>query len=110
MRKESQASAMEIDDPKPKNSDQISPKFSINGSLANPFVSDIIISVVGFFRLDFNLILIFTVLQLLKSAQMQHGLRHGDYTRYRYIFIVIWFNFVFYCCSWCVFVCIVSRN
>lgn len=23
------------------------------------------------------------VLQLLKSAQMQHGLRHGDYTRYR---------------------------
>lgn len=26
------------------------------------------------------------VLQLLKSAQMQHGLRHGDYTRYRYAF------------------------
>ncbi|GKV17420.1 hypothetical protein SLEP1_g27934 [Rubroshorea leprosula] len=35
------------------NSEQISTKFSIN------------------------------VLQLLKSAQMQHGLRHGDYTRYR---------------------------
>ncbi|KAJ8760453.1 hypothetical protein K2173_015120 [Erythroxylum novogranatense] len=33
--------------------DQISPRFSIN------------------------------VLQMLKSAQMQHGLRHGDYTRYR---------------------------
>ncbi|GLT83871.1 hypothetical protein SLE2022_021380 [Rubroshorea leprosula] len=35
------------------NSEQITTKFSIN------------------------------VLQLLKSAQMQHGLRHGDYTRYR---------------------------
>ncbi|KAL6319338.1 hypothetical protein AAG906_014012 [Vitis piasezkii] len=35
------------------NSDHANPKFSIN------------------------------VLQLLKSAQMQHGLRHGDYTRYR---------------------------
>ncbi|KAE9610175.1 putative signal recognition particle subunit SRP68 [Lupinus albus] len=44
---------MEIDDPKSNHSDQILPKFSIN------------------------------VLQLLKSAQMQHGLRHGDYTRYR---------------------------
>ncbi|KAK8680219.1 hypothetical protein V6N13_109171 [Hibiscus sabdariffa] len=45
--------AMEIDDPNSNISDQISPKFSIN------------------------------VLQLLKSSQMQHGLRHGDYTRYR---------------------------
>ncbi|KAI3894583.1 hypothetical protein MKX03_020692 [Papaver bracteatum] len=36
-----------------KKTDQINPKFSIN------------------------------VLQLLKSAQMQHGLRHGDYARYR---------------------------
>ncbi|GMI95392.1 hypothetical protein like AT5G61970 [Hibiscus trionum] len=45
--------AMEIDDPNSNVSDQISPKFSI------------------------------TVLQLLKSSQMQHGLRHGDYTRYR---------------------------
>ncbi|KAF7834039.1 signal recognition particle subunit SRP68 [Senna tora] len=53
MGKESEVSAMEVDDPKSKNSDQIVPKFSIN------------------------------VLQLLKSAQMQHGLRHGDYTRYR---------------------------
>ncbi|KAJ1411890.1 SRP68, N-terminal domain superfamily [Sesbania bispinosa] len=53
MGKESQVSAMEIDNPKSTNSDQIVPKFSIN------------------------------VLQLLKSAQMQHGLRHGDYTRYR---------------------------
>ncbi|KAL5791587.1 hypothetical protein ACOSP7_000181 [Xanthoceras sorbifolium] len=53
MAKNSDASAMEIDDSKSNNSDQISPKFSIN------------------------------VLQLLKSAQMQHGLRHGDYTRYR---------------------------
>lgn len=24
-------------------------------------------------------------MQLLKSAQMQHGLRHGDYTRYRFV-------------------------
>ncbi|KAJ4960216.1 hypothetical protein NE237_020126 [Protea cynaroides] len=47
------ASAMEIDDEKSEVSTQINPKFSIN------------------------------VLQLLKSAQMQHGLRHGDYTRYR---------------------------
>ncbi|KAK2384990.1 signal recognition particle subunit SRP68 [Trifolium repens] len=53
MGKENQSSAMEVDDPKSTNSDQIASKFSIN------------------------------VLQLLKSAQMQHGLRHGDYTRYR---------------------------
>ncbi|WVZ23553.1 hypothetical protein V8G54_002097 [Vigna mungo] len=53
MGKESQVSAMEIDAPKPDSSDQIVPKFSVN------------------------------VLQLLKSTQMQHGLRHGDYTRYR---------------------------
>ncbi|KAK3183244.1 hypothetical protein Dsin_030530 [Dipteronia sinensis] len=53
MAKNNEASAMEIDDSKSNNFDQISPKFSIN------------------------------VLQLLKSAQMQHGLRHGDYTRYR---------------------------
>lgn len=53
MGKENQSSAMEVDDQKSTNSDQIVPKFSI------------------------------TVLQLLKSAQMQHGLRHGDYTRYR---------------------------
>ncbi|XP_052183397.1 uncharacterized protein LOC127795639 isoform X2 [Diospyros lotus] len=55
MGKESDASAMEIDDPKKLNSsDPINnPKFSIN------------------------------VLQLLKSSQMKHGLRFGDYTRYR---------------------------
>ncbi|GLT73409.1 hypothetical protein SLA2020_452700 [Shorea laevis] len=53
MGKQSEALAMEIDNSKPNVADQISPKFSIN------------------------------VLQLLKSAQMQHGLRHGDYTRYR---------------------------
>ncbi|XP_010249222.1 PREDICTED: signal recognition particle subunit SRP68 [Nelumbo nucifera] len=53
MAKVSDASAMDIDEKKSQNSDQIHPKFSIN------------------------------VLQLLKSAQMQHGLRHGDYTRYR---------------------------
>ncbi|OVA09671.1 hypothetical protein BVC80_9101g207 [Macleaya cordata] len=53
MAKEGEAMAMEIDEKKPQVSDQINPKFSIN------------------------------VLQLLKSAQMQHGLRHGDYTRYR---------------------------
>uniref|UniRef100_A0A5B6YKT4 Signal recognition particle subunit SRP68 n=1 Tax=Davidia involucrata TaxID=16924 RepID=A0A5B6YKT4_DAVIN len=54
MRKESEASVMEIDDQKSTATDQINnPKFSIN------------------------------VLQLLKSSQMQHGLRLGDYTRYR---------------------------
>ncbi|XP_042429579.1 signal recognition particle subunit SRP68-like [Zingiber officinale] len=47
------ATAMEIDEDKPVAVEQISPKFSIN------------------------------VLQLVKSAQMQHGLRHRDYTRYR---------------------------
>nr|GMD03465.1 signal recognition particle subunit SRP68 [Ipomoea batatas]GMD25912.1 signal recognition particle subunit SRP68 [Ipomoea batatas] len=47
-------SAMEIEEQNPNNADQINKsKFSIN------------------------------VLQLLKSAQMQHGLRFGDYTRYR---------------------------
>ncbi|XP_002511095.3 signal recognition particle subunit SRP68 isoform X1 [Ricinus communis] len=53
MGKESETMAMDIDGPKSNNSEQISPRYSIN------------------------------VLQLLKSAQMQHGLRHGDYTRYR---------------------------
>lgn len=27
------------------------------------------------------------VLQLIKDAQQQHGLRHGDYQRYRWAFI-----------------------
>ncbi|KAF8378074.1 hypothetical protein HHK36_029409 [Tetracentron sinense] len=53
MGKESEVSTMEIDEKKSQTADQIIHKFSIN------------------------------VLQLLKSAQMQHGLRHGDYTRYR---------------------------
>ncbi|KAJ6764301.1 SIGNAL RECOGNITION PARTICLE 68 KDA PROTEIN [Salix koriyanagi] len=53
MVKENEVAAMEIEVPKPNNSDQINPRYSIN------------------------------VLQLLKSAQMQHGLRHGDYARYR---------------------------
>ncbi|CAM8909650.1 unnamed protein product [Rhodiola kirilowii] len=56
MGKEAQlpSSTMDIDEePKSNASDQLVTKFSIN------------------------------VLQLLKSAQMQHGLRHGDYTRYR---------------------------
>ncbi|CAE6253981.1 unnamed protein product [Arabidopsis arenosa] len=52
-KKESEVSAMEIDDPKSESSDQILPRFSIN------------------------------VLQLMKSSQAQHGLRHGDYARYR---------------------------
>ncbi|XP_021905502.1 signal recognition particle subunit SRP68 [Carica papaya] len=54
MGKESEVQAMEVDDPKSISSNQITPKFSINGYSA-----------------------------LLKSSQMQHGLRHGDYTRYR---------------------------
>ncbi|XWS51497.1 hypothetical protein CRYUN_Cryun12cG0181400 [Craigia yunnanensis] len=53
MAKVNEVTAMKIDDTNSNVSDQISPKFSIN------------------------------VLQLLKSAQMQHGLRHGDYARYR---------------------------
>ncbi|KAJ6339464.1 hypothetical protein OIU77_007432 [Salix suchowensis] len=53
MAKENEPIAMEVDGPKSSNSDPINPRFSIN------------------------------VLQLLKSAQMQHGLRHGDYARYR---------------------------
>ncbi|CAN1145000.1 Signal recognition particle subunit SRP68 [Linum perenne] len=53
MGKESEATAMEVDGSKSNDSDQTNPRYSIN------------------------------VLQLLKSAQMQHGLRHGDYTRYR---------------------------
>ncbi|CAN0915913.1 Signal recognition particle subunit SRP68 [Linum grandiflorum] len=53
MGKDSEATAMELDGSKSNDSDQINPRYSIN------------------------------VLQLLKSAQMQHGLRHGDYTRYR---------------------------
>ncbi|MBA0732114.1 hypothetical protein Gogos_016223 [Gossypium gossypioides] len=60
MAKVNEAAAMEIDDPNSNISDQISPKFSIN------------------------------VLQLLKSAQMQHGLRHGDYTRYRFLHVVLY--------------------
>ena len=32
------------------------------------------------------------VLQLIKDAQQQHGLRHGDYQRYRWDFIYkFWF-------------------
>ncbi|OIT33250.1 PREDICTED: signal recognition particle subunit SRP68 [Nicotiana attenuata] len=55
MVKQKETSAMEIDDQTSIPSDQITtnPKFSVN------------------------------VLQLLKSAQMQHGLRFGDYARYR---------------------------
>ncbi|VFQ61427.1 unnamed protein product [Cuscuta campestris] len=54
MANENSASAMEIEELNSNHADQINnPKFSIN------------------------------VLQLLKSAQMQHGLRFGDYTRYR---------------------------
>ncbi|XP_075479875.1 uncharacterized protein LOC142520673 [Primulina tabacum] len=54
MAKGNDAASMEIDDQNSSPSDQTNnPKFSIN------------------------------VLQLLKSAQMQHGLRFGDYTRYR---------------------------
>ncbi|KAL0380290.1 UNVERIFIED_CONTAM: Signal recognition particle subunit SRP68 [Sesamum angustifolium] len=54
MAKGNDVTAMEIDEQNSTASDQIAnPKFSVN------------------------------VLQLLKSAQMQHGLRFGDYTRYR---------------------------
>ncbi|XP_078446658.1 signal recognition particle-related / SRP-like protein [Wolffia australiana] len=47
------ASAMDVDEKKSEVPEDVGPKFSIN------------------------------VLQLLKSAQLQHGLRHRDYTRYR---------------------------
>ncbi|KAG9449390.1 hypothetical protein H6P81_009355 [Aristolochia fimbriata] len=53
MAKGTEASLMEIDNTKPDAMEQADKKFSIN------------------------------VLQLVKSAQMQHGLRHSDYTRYR---------------------------
>ncbi|KAL7139722.1 hypothetical protein ABFS83_09G072600 [Erythranthe nasuta] len=54
MAKGKDVAAMEIDEQNSTESDQINnPKFSVN------------------------------VLQLLKSAQMQHGLRFGDYARYR---------------------------
>nr|XP_027102278.1 signal recognition particle subunit SRP68-like isoform X1 [Coffea arabica] len=54
MAKENNSSAMDVDNQNSESVDQInSPRFSIN------------------------------VLQLLKSAQMQHGLRFGDYARYR---------------------------
>ncbi|KAL0397206.1 UNVERIFIED_CONTAM: Signal recognition particle subunit SRP68 [Sesamum calycinum] len=54
MAKGNDVTAMEIDEQNSTAADQIAnPKFSVN------------------------------VLQLLKSAQMQHGLRFGDYTRYR---------------------------
>lgn len=54
MANDNSASAMEIEEINSNHAEQINnPKFSIN------------------------------VLQLLKSAQMQHGLRFGDYTRYR---------------------------
>nr|XP_027100908.1 signal recognition particle subunit SRP68-like [Coffea arabica] len=54
MAKENNSSAMDVDNQNWESVDQInSPRFSIN------------------------------VLQLLKSAQMQHGLRFGDYARYR---------------------------
>ncbi|CAF1921440.1 unnamed protein product [Brassica napus] len=52
-KKENEMSAMEIDDPKLDGSDQILPRFSMN------------------------------VLQLMKTSQAQHGLRRGDYARYR---------------------------
>ncbi|KAG2284361.1 hypothetical protein Bca52824_055581 [Brassica carinata] len=52
-KKENDMSAMEIDDPKSDGSDQILPRFSMN------------------------------VLQLMKTSQAQHGLRRGDYSRYR---------------------------
>ncbi|WOL14699.1 signal recognition particle subunit SRP68 [Canna indica] len=53
MSKRIEATPMEVDDDKSIAVEQITPKFSIS------------------------------VLQLVKSAQMQHGLRHRDYTRYR---------------------------
>lgn len=33
---------------------------------------------------DSNIAFAVSVLQLMKSSQAQHGLRHGDYARYRY--------------------------
>lgn len=35
------------------------------------------------------------ILRLIRDAQKQHGLRHGDYQRYRGKFF---FDSVFYCC------------
>lgn len=37
------------------------------------------------------------MLQLLKSSQMQHGLRFGDYTRYRYAVYIYLYMCMFAC-------------
>ena len=66
------------------------PKFSINGTCI--FVAWLLNAILYLNQvmmihgLNFWMVL---VLQLLKSAQMQHGLRHGDYTRYRYLYLSI---------------------
>lgn len=78
MAKGNDIAAMEIDD-----SDQINnPKFSINGA-SLPFCMNgffLCVCIDEFFLFWWGN---FAVLQLLKSAQMQHGLRFGDYARYR---------------------------
>lgn len=33
-----------------------------------------------------------SILQLIKDAQQKHGLRHGDYQRYRFVIIYLHFN------------------
>lgn len=53
-------------------------------------------------------LLAFTVLQLLKSSQMQHGLRFGDYVRYRYdlaTYITRLICILVACVCVCLFVC-----
>lgn len=100
MAKNRDASAMEIDDPKSTNSDQISPKFSINGKHFAPVCSDLN-RITEIITAHFHFLLVVKVLQLLKSAQMQHGLRHGDYTRYRYCysFLGLVLLDLFCCCA-----------
>ncbi|RWW08485.1 hypothetical protein BHE74_00001545 [Ensete ventricosum] len=68
MAKKDEATVMEVDGDKSAAGEQIIPKFSING-----------LHSFGHWGACF----VISVLQLVKSAQMQHGLRHRDYTRYR---------------------------
>lgn len=75
------SSAMEIDD----GSDQILPRFSMNGQFRlgqfykafSQVCCGMCVQLLRFW------LFFFTVLQLMKTSQAQHGLRRGDYDRYR---------------------------
>lgn len=82
MAKGKDVAPMEIDEQNSTDSDQINnPKFSVNGTLS---VYVFFFFFPGILCFSQHFAAEFSVLQLLKSAQMQHGLRFGDYARYRY--------------------------